>query len=143
MSYRRPANYVRPASVPRGVATKYGGRAVGTVAPDVVIAVPVVEPEYLSMSIYGVCSGCGVTSEDMERDGWGTADDYATCLCPSCRVGEKCSQCGLTMRVTKTQPGSEHSTRSYFRVGEFVAECTNPDCCDRGYLHRVDMPEVK
>jgi len=137
MSYRKMAR------VSRGAHTRHGGPVVGTLATDAGFEAPKVEPTHLSMTIHGNCSGCGIASEDMERDGWITRDDYATCLCPSCAVGEKCSQCGLTMKVTKTQPGSIHQTRSYFRVGQFVAECTNPDCCNRGYLHGVDASEVK
>jgi len=134
MSYRKMAR------VSKAETTRFGGPAVGVVAQPSVPEVAEVKPEYLSMAVYGFCSGCGATSEDMESDGWITPDDYVTYLCPTCQYKGKCTHCGLTLMVQKVHAGSQYD--GMYQVGQHIAQCTNPDCGARGHIFRVKVLDL-
>jgi len=133
MSYRRAAR------ISKGAYTKFGGPAVSGMAKAVAES-PVVEPEYLSVTVSGTCAGCGVASEDMEGEGWVTPDNYKSYLCPSCQVKGKCQMCGLTLTVQEVHAGSQYV--GSFRVGDLIGQCTNPECDDRGYMRKVSIQAV-
>jgi len=133
MSYRKMAR------LSKGAYTRQGGPVVGTLATDAGFVAPKVEVQF-TLATWGTCSGCGVQSGDMERDGWIMNDDH-TFRCLSCQYGRKCVHCGMTLRMWKCLPDSKDV--GMFNAGDVLFQCTNPDCSDHLYTGRINPLEVK
>ena len=73
--------YRKMARVPKGVDTKWGGRAKSTLAGEA----PEVEPtRVIAVTMAGTCCVCETTTDDMESEGWFTNDGFKTFYCPEC-----------------------------------------------------------